>query len=293
MPLGLDDDELAASIDMYEFRLTRRTQTIYSLQTQISTKDSSLRPATRPLPRHDLLHARGEGQAAKQSQQLSAVEEEQPSSHFGWPVIDPPASPPPQVNIRHPGEGRVNTVYCNEEIQPRKLTYSTSLPAMPSRPHYCSTSDLQYQYMPARNTRRRGFSYADEFEKELRELDITHVGRPKGRPSTKSSYTRTQSGISSTSSSIPQLHKRGILFWKPNKDVHSPGSTSSTVNMEGDLDDQALATNFDAPPPYTETEKRASRLERLLKHLNGRDSDSVGSDTGGGASQHDSAHRAG
>ncbi|KIX93794.1 uncharacterized protein Z520_10419 [Fonsecaea multimorphosa CBS 102226] len=288
MPLGLDDDELEASIGMYKLQLKQGPKATHSLQAQASAKDSRLRSATGPSTQRGLLHVRGEDQVEKQLQRLSAVEEETFNSHFRPPVTNSTASPWSKGNVRDPREGKTSTTGCSDEMQPRKLTCSTSLPPLASRRLYCSGPALQYQRTPVRNPCRRRFSYADEFEKELRDMDVKHGCRPKATSTSKSSHTRTQSDLSSTSSSPPQIQKRVSFFWKLKKNVHSHGSTSSAANTEADFDAKEPATNTDVSPRHAG--KRSTRFERLVKQLQGCGSDSVGSAPGGGAGQHHPGH---
>ncbi|OAL19223.1 hypothetical protein AYO22_09984 [Fonsecaea multimorphosa] len=239
MPLGLDDDELEASIGMYKLQLKQGPKATHSLQAQASAKDSRLRSATGPSTQRGLLHVRGEDQVEKQLQRLSAVEEETFNSHFRPPVTNSTASPWSKGNVRDPREGKTT---------------------------------LQYQRTPVRNPCRRRFSYADEFEKELRDMDVKHGCRPKATSTSKSSHTRTQSDLSSTSSSPPQIQKRVSFFWKLKKNVHSHGSTSSAANTEADFDAKEPATNTDVSPRHAG--KRSTRFERLVKQLQGCGSDS-------------------
>ncbi|OAL23953.1 hypothetical protein AYO20_10803 [Fonsecaea nubica] len=184
MPLGLDDDELEAFIGIYKLRPSSETKDTHPPQRQRPGKDSCLSLATRPSTRHDLSRGRGREQEEKELQQLSPVKEESSDSLFSSPVT---ASPRPKATIHSPREGKGDTkrysfLHCYDEGQqePRKLTHSASLPPI---------SSLQYQPTPTRSTFRGQFSWAGEFEKELRDIEVQLTRKTKARSAAKSSRT--------------------------------------------------------------------------------------------------------
>ncbi|KIW30241.1 uncharacterized protein PV07_05999 [Cladophialophora immunda] len=294
MPLGVDDDDLEAAIGMYNFRAKHGTRTAHSLQRQSPETGSRLPLAIGPSHHRDVSCARGEEHAEKESQQLSPVQEEQPNSRFGSPVTIHTSSPRPKANARTPREGKGDTTYYSfqggsDEIQPRKLIHSTSLPPIPSRQPYYSKPTLQRQHMPSQNIWRRQFGWADVFEQELRDLDVKPACIPKARSANKASHIRTLSDLSSTSSSLPQIQKGVSSFWKPKRDLYSHDSTSSASSTQDDIDSREPATRADVPPRHTE--KRLTRFEWLFRKLPGG-SDHVGIGPVEEAGQDDPGHGA-
>ncbi|OAG42099.1 hypothetical protein AYO21_03553 [Fonsecaea monophora] len=267
MPLGLDDDELEAFIGIYKLRPNSETKDTRPPQRQRPGRDSCLSLATGASTRHDLSCGRGREQEEKELQHLSPVEEERSDSLFSSPVT---ASPRTKATIHSPREGKGDTkrysfLHCYDEAQqePRKLTHSASLPPI---------SSLQCQPTPARSTFWGQFSWAGEFEKELRDIEVQLNRKTKARSAAKkSSHVRSQSATSSTSSSQSQIQKGTLTFWKVKKDAHLQGTTSSSTNTDDGVDAaEQSALSAAVPPRHTNTEKRSStRFDWLVKHSAG------------------------
>ncbi|KIW98728.1 uncharacterized protein Z519_00391 [Cladophialophora bantiana CBS 173.52] len=287
MPLGLDDDELEAFIGIYKLRPKQEPKTDSSHKLQPPTSVSGLPSTTRRSTRHDLSPLRGEERVRGELQQLSPVEEEQPDSHYGSRLTTPTTLPQFRGDIRDPSGGNGNTTSScfpgfNDEMWPRKLTHSTSLPTFPQAQRYYANLTLPLQDLPSRNIWRRQFSWADEFEKELRDIDIKHTSRPKARSANKSRHSLTQSDISSTSSSLRQIPKSTPLFWRPETCVRAQDSTSEAEDMESGKNAEDPA---DRRP--RQTSKQPSCFERLVKLLQSRGSNYADATTGSDVAQHD------
>ncbi|EXJ75881.1 uncharacterized protein A1O5_00389 [Cladophialophora psammophila CBS 110553] len=287
MPLGLDNDELEAFIDIYKLRPEQEPKTDPSHKSQPPSSVSRLPSTTRRSTRHDVSHVRGEERVMGELQQLSPVEEEQTDGHYGSRLTIATASPRLRGNIRDPSGGNGNTTSScfpgfNDEMRPRKLTHSTSLLTFPQAQRYHANLNLPLQDLPSRNIWRRQFSWADEFEKELRNVGIKHTSRPKARSANKSRHSLTQSDTSSTSSSLPQIPKSTPLFWRPETCVRSQDSTSSAADVESGKNAEDPA---DMRP--RQTSKQSSCFERLVKRLQSRGSNYADATAGSYAGQHD------